>query len=183
MILCSRILRTVTIATSAAVMGIGSIAAIAPSAAAATGAQLTASRLASHSPRQPFVAECQGDVLNATETRSGERKYVDFDTWVECIAVGVGIDEMISWIRLEFYFIGPSGRGQWFPVTGWRERYFAGVNETKRWNNQSWECEGAYDGQFRAQAYAKAYLSNGAVIRFPARSEYATSREPVGIDC
>jgi hypothetical protein len=183
MILSSRILRTITIAASAAVIGTGSIATIAPSAAAATGAQLTASRLASHSPRQSFVAECQGDVYQPTETRSGEHKYVDFDTWVECIAVGVGIDEIISWIRLEFYFNGPSGRGQWLPVTGWRERYFAGANETKRWNNQSWECEGAYDGQFRAQAYAKAYLSNDAVIRFPGGSGCATSREPVSIDC
>lgn len=175
MILSSRILRAITIAASAAVIGAGSIAAIAPSAAA--------SRLAVHSPRQSFVAECQGDVYNATETRSGDRKYVDFDTWVECIAVGVSIDEIISWIRLEFYFNGPSGRGQWLPVTGWRERWFAGVNETKRWNNQSWECEGAYDGEFRAQAYAKAYLANGAVIRFPEGSGYATSREPVSIDC
>ena len=183
MILSSRILSAITIVTSAAVIGTGSIATTAPSAAAATGAQLTASRLAGHSPRQPFVAECQGDVNNATETRSIEHKYVDFDTWVECIAVGVGIDEIISWIRLEFYFIGPSGRGQWLPVTGWRERWFAGANETKRWNNQSWECEGAYDGEFRAQAYAKAYLSNGAVIRFPEGSGYATSREPVSIDC
>jgi hypothetical protein len=41
----------------------------------------------------------------------------------------------------------------------------------------------AYDGQFRAQAYAKAYLSNGAVIRFPEGSGYGNSREPVGIDC
>jgi hypothetical protein len=92
--------------------------------------------------------------------------------------VGVGIDEIISRIRLEFYFNGPSGRGQWLAVTGWRERYFAGANETKRWNNQSRECEGAYDGQFRAQAYAKAYLSNGAVIRFPGGNGYAASREP-----
>jgi hypothetical protein len=177
-VLSSRILRTITIAASAGIIGTGSIAAIAPSAAAATGAQL-----ASHSPRQSFVAECQGDVYNATETRSGEHKYVDFDTWVECIVVGVGIDEMMSWIRLEFYFDGPSGRGRWVPVTGWREKWFPGVSETKRWNNQSWECEGAYYGQFRAQAYAKAYLSNGAVIRFPEASGYATSREPVSIDC
>jgi hypothetical protein len=41
----------------------------------------------------------------------------------------------------------------------------------------------AYDGEFRAQAYAKAYLSDGAVIRFPEGSGYATSREPVSIDC
>jgi hypothetical protein len=75
MVLSSRILRTITIATSAAVIGTGSSAAIAPSAAAAIGAQLT-----SHSSRQPFVAECQGDVYNAAETRSGEHKYVDFDT-------------------------------------------------------------------------------------------------------
>jgi len=182
MVLSSRILRIITIAASAAVIGTGSIAAIAPSAAAATGAQPRESQLASQSPRQPFVAECQGDVYNPTETRSGKHKYVDFDTWVECIVVGVAIDEMISWIRLEFYFDGPSGRGQWVPVTGWREKWFPGVSETKRWNNQSWECEGAYDGQFRAQAYAKAYLSNGAVIRFPG-SGYATSREPVSIDC
>jgi hypothetical protein len=128
MILCSRILRAIVITASDAVIGTGSIAAIAPSAAAATGTQFTASRSASHSPSQPFVAECQGDVYNVTETRSGEHKYVDFDTWVECIAVGVGIDEIISWIRLEFYFNGPSGRGQWLPVTGWRERYFAGAN-------------------------------------------------------
>jgi hypothetical protein len=74
MILSSRILRTITIATSAAAIGTGSIAAIAPAAAA--GVQFTASRLAGHSPRQPFVADCQGDVNNATETRSGEHKYV-----------------------------------------------------------------------------------------------------------
>lgn len=183
MILSSRIRRTVAIVASAAVMGPGSIVAIVPSAAAAAaGIQLTASRLATHSPRQ-FVAERQGDVLNATETRGGEHKYIDFDTWVECIAVGVGIDEIQSWIRLEFYFNGPGGRGQWLAVTAWRERNFSGANETKRWNNQSWECEGAYDGQFRARAYAKAYLSNGAVIRFPEGSGYATSKEPVGIDC
>ncbi len=108
---------------------------------------------------------------------------MDFDTWVICIVVGVSIDEIISWIRLEFYFDGPSGRGQWVPVTGWRERWFAGANETRRSNNQSWECQGAYYGQFRAQAYAKAYLSNGAVVRFPGGNEYATSREPVSIDC
>jgi hypothetical protein len=47
---------------------------------------------------------------------------------------------------------------------------------------ESWECEGAYDGQFRAQAYAKAYLSDGAVIRLPQGGGYATSRQ-AGIDC
>jgi len=107
---------------------------------------------------------------------------VDFYTWVECIAVNVGIDEIRSWIRLEFYFNGPSGH-QWFAVTAWRVRYFPGANETRFGNPQSWECEGAYNGQFRAQAYAKAYLSDGAVIRFLEGSGYATSREPVGIDC
>ena len=80
-------------------------------------------------------------------------------------------------------FQRPERRGQWLPVTGWRKRYFAGANETKRWNNQSWQCEGAYDGQFRVRAYARTYLSNGAVIRFPEGGGYATSREPVGIDC
>jgi len=64
-----------------------------------------------------------------------------------------------------------------------RVRYFPGANATRFGNPQSWECEGAYYGQFRAQAYAKAYLSNGAVGRFPEGSGYATSEEPVGIDC
>jgi hypothetical protein len=183
MIPSSRIRRTIAIATSAAVIGTGSIAAMAPSATAATStAQLTASQPASHSPRQA-AAVCQGDVLNATETRSEDHRYVDFDTWVECIAVNVGIDEIKSWIRLEFYFNGPSGRGQWLAVTAWRVRYFPGASETRFWNNQSWECEGAYDGQFRAQAYAKAYLPGGAVIRFPQAGGYATSKEPVGINC
>jgi hypothetical protein len=116
------------------------------------------------------------------ETRSGEHRYVDFYTWVECIAVGVGIDEIRSWIRLEFYFNGPSGHRQLLAVTAWRVRYFAGANETRFGNPQSWECEGAYDGQFRAQAYAKAYLSDGAVIRFPQGGGYATSRR-ASIDC
>ncbi len=183
MISRSRILRAITIATSAAVIGTGSVAAVASSATAATGAQLMASRLASDSPRQIVSAECFGDVENATETRSVEHRYVDFYTWVQCFAVGVGIDEIRSWIRLEFYFIGPSGRGQWVAVTGWRVRYFPGANATRFGNPQSWLCEGAYYGQFRAQAHAKAYLSNGAVVRFPEGSGYATSEEPVGIDC
>jgi hypothetical protein len=107
---------------------------------------------------------------------------VDFDTWFICFAEGVGIDEIQSWIRLQFNYNGPSGHGQWLAVTGWRERNFAGASGTKFWNNQSWLCEGAYDGQFRTQAYGKAYLSNGAVLRFPEGSGYATSGQ-VGVDC
>jgi hypothetical protein len=182
MIVSSRIRRVITVATFAVAIGSGGIAVTASPASAMDDAQHTGIPPAGHS-LQPFVGQCQGDVYRATETRSREHRYVDFDTWVECIVVGVGIDEITSWIRLEFYFLGPSGHGQWLAVTGWRVRYFPGVNETKFWNNQRWECEGAYDGQFRAQAYAKAYLSNGAVIRFPEGSGYATSRESVSIDC
>jgi hypothetical protein len=182
MIVSSRIRRIIAISTCAVVIGSGGIAAIASPAAAKDDALHTGSPPAGRSLQQ-FVAECQGDVYRATETRSGDHRYVDFDTWVECFAVGIGIDEIKSWIRLEFYFNDPSGGGQWLAVTGWRERYFPGANATKFWNNQSWECEGAYDGQFRAQAYAKAYLSNGAVIRFPEGSGYATSIEPVSINC
>ncbi len=88
-----------------------------------------------------------------------------------------------SSVRLEFDFAGPRGFGEWLAVTGWREKNFPGASETKFWSNQSLPCEGAYDGQFRAQAYAKAYLSNGAVLRFPAGGGgYATSRQ-VSIDC
>jgi hypothetical protein len=180
MIVSSRICRLITIATCAVAMGTGSIAAIASPASAATDAQHAASPPASHSPRQS-AAVCQGQVQVPTKTRSGEHRYVDFHTWVECIAVGVGIDEIKSWIRLEFDFEGPSGHGQWLAVTGWREN-FPGASETKFWNNQSLLCEGAYDGQFRAQAYAKAYFSDGAVIRLPQGGEYAASRQ-VGIDC
>ena len=146
------------------------ISAVAPSAAAATGSHFT-----SGSPHQIVSGVCQGDVYRPTETRSGEHRYVDFYTWVECITVGVALDEIRSWIRLEFYFNGPSGHGQWLPVTAWRVRYFAGANETRFGNPQSWECEGAYNGQFRAQAYAKADLADGTVIRFPEGSGYASS--------
>lgn len=182
MIVSSRIRRTIAIATTVIAMGAGSAAATSSSASAATTyAQHAASPSATRSPRV-WVAECQGQVYPPTETKSGSHKYVDFDTWVECIAVGVGIDEIQSWIRLEFDFRGPSGYAQWVPVTAWREKNFPGASETKFWNNQSWLCEGAYDGQFRVQAYAKATLSNGAVLRFPEVSGYATG-DQVGIDC
>ena len=177
----SRIRRTIIIATSAVAMGTGSVAAMAAPVAAATTAAAATNRPASHSPRL-WVAECQGQVQGPTETKSKAHRYVDFDTWVECFAVGVGIEEIRSWIRLEFDFAGPRGFGEWLAVTGWREKNFPGASETKFWNNQGLPCEGAYDGQFRAQAYAKAYLSNGAVLRFPAGGGYATSRQ-VSIDC
>jgi hypothetical protein len=75
---------------------------------------------------------------------------VDFDTWVICIAVNIKIDEILSWIRLEFDYKGPGGYEHWLPITRWREKYFPGVSEMRFSNNQSWECEGAYDGQFWA---------------------------------
>jgi hypothetical protein len=128
------------------------------------------------------AAVCQGRVQEPVETRSVQHRYIDFHSWVECIAVNVTIDEILSWIRLEFDYKGPGGYEKWLPVTGWRERYFPGVSEMKFWNNQSLLCEGAYDGQFRAQAYAKAYFSDGAVVRFPQQGGYATSTQ-VGIDC
>jgi hypothetical protein len=175
MIVSSRIRRTITITTCAAALGAG-IAAIASSASAHT-----ASPPAAHSPRQ-VAAVCQGDRQEPVETRSIEHRFVDFDSWVECIAVNIPMDEIISWIRLEFDYKGPGGYAKWLPVTGWREKYFPGVSEMKFWSNQSLLCEGAYDGQFRAQAYAKAYFSDGAVIRFPQPSGYATSTQ-AGIDC
>jgi hypothetical protein len=178
MILSSRILRTITLAACTAAVG---IAAIAPSAATAADAQQAAIPPVGDSPRQ-VSAVCQGEVYPPTGTMSGTRRYVDFHTWVECITVNVGIEEIRSWIRLEFYFNGPSGRGQWLAVTAWRVRYFPGASETKFPNPQSWECEGAYYGQFRAQAYAKAYLSDGAVIRFPQGGGYTPSTQ-VGVDC
>jgi hypothetical protein len=141
-----------------------------------------ASPPASHSPRQPVVAECQGRVQAPVETRSVHDRYVDFDTWVECISPEVPIDEILSWIRLEFDYRTPGGYEEWLPLTGWRKKWFPGVSEMKFWNNQSLLCEGAYDGQFRAQAYAKGYFLDGGVIRFPQGGGYAAGAQ-VGIDC
>jgi hypothetical protein len=177
MIVSSSIRRAITIATCAVAMGTGSIATMACPASANA-----ASPPAGHSPRQPEVAVCQGRVQEPVETRSVEHRYVDFDTWVECITPDVPMDEILSWIRLEFDYKGPGGYQHWLLVTRWREKYFPGVSEMKFWNNQSLPCEGAYDGQFRAQAYAKAYFSDGGVIRFPQGGGYAASTQ-VYIDC
>ena len=114
MIVSSRIRRTIAIATTVTAIGTGSAAATSSSASAATtGAQHTASPAGQSFSSPVWWRNVMATFITPTETRSVEHKYVDFDTWVQCIAVGVGIDEIRSWIRLEFYFMGPSGRGQW----------------------------------------------------------------------